>query len=129
MFDQMLAGRRQSGKTNWLVERALRDVTNRESTSLIVVIGPNQAMTNQLVQTVRDFTRHPNLQVIEYHKPEKLRGHSFLCEHVVILADEIQLYSNDVLDKIQNIKESIIPGCSKAPTFYIYGTNNIGEEA
>lgn len=129
MFDQILAGKRQTGKTTWLVERAMRDVANRESSSLIVVIGHNAPATKHLVQRTGERIHHPALRIVDgyNHNPGGFRGLTLNVEHVIILVDEIQLFNDDVADIVDRVKTTIIPCCPSRPTFYIYGTNNIEE--
>jgi thymidine kinase len=129
MFDQLLSGKRQSGKTAWLVAQALDKARNREETTRIVVVGHDRNATNVLRARI-DRAVGPGVKV-KVHTIDSLardlKGWSVIVDNVIILVDEVQLHRNSVADKIERIMDEMRAHTTTSPHTYVYGTHAIGE--
>lgn len=133
MFDQLLSAKRQSGKTTWLVSRALNKSHNREKDTVIITIGYNHHASLLLRSKVEAALNNPATRVYTNYELEKELGKNHRqWQHVVILVDDFEVHRNSVAHKIAKAKAALTPApdstCDQLhPTFYVYGTHTIGE--
>lgn len=128
MFDQILTGKRQTGKSTWLIERAHYQTLNVERNSLIVVVGSNTPMASVLVDRIESRLGKHRLVWSEANLASSIRGMSPSIARVVILCDEIQLYSEKLERKIFKIKETLALVTAPSTEYFVYGTATFGEE-
>ena len=125
-YDKILCGKRQTGKTTWLVDTAVEWLQNRDlETSVIVAVSPNHAITKELVSRIRSRRNSPLIRIITPADLSSLRGSDIEISNVCVLVDEFDIDRAE--EAAIEILKAINPLLHDNVTIKKYATKTIGE--
>jgi hypothetical protein len=127
-YTQILHGERQTGKTDWLVEQAVKFIENRKASEYVIVVAaPKIPMAQELVSRIRSRRNQPTINIVTSENVDSLRGKGLDIKEVLVLVDELGFpKSEEHAGNILAALESAL--ITSTPVIRSYATQTIGNE-
>lgn len=125
-YTQILEGERQTGKTTWLADQAVRWIENRNLNEAAIVIGSHsQVATDELVNRIRTQRNNPMIKIFTKGTVHQIRGTTTNVKDVLVLVDELDLPKSE--QAAQAVLDTLYPAAPQATIAKRLATRTINE--